>query len=197
MLIDLQRCVACDACTMACRQEKGSERGLLFAKVLKYETGDYPDSRLGYLPVLCNHCGNPPCVEVCPSGATKKLEDGIVVVDQALCVGCRNCLLACPYGARNGFLSLETYFPGYRTPFEELKSRDRLPKKVDKCDFCVERLGDGRLPACVEACPTEARIFGNLDDQNGPVNRLLAERNYFCLRPELDTRPSVYYLRPK
>jgi phenylacetyl-CoA:acceptor oxidoreductase subunit 1 len=125
------------------------------------------------------------------------MENGIVVVDQVLCIGCRNCLLACPYGARNGFLSLETYFPGYRTPFEKLKSRDHLERKVDKCDFCVDRLQDGRLPACVEACPTEARIFGDMNDPDGPINRLLAERNHFCLRPELGTGPSVYYLRLK
>lgn len=195
MVIDLRRCVACDACTMACRQEKGTARGLLFSRVVKYETGEFPDSRLNYLPVLCNHCDNPPCVEVCPAEATRKLENGIVVVERDLCIGCQNCVLACPYGARNGFLKVETYFPGYQTPFEALKGGTRPANKVAKCDFCQSRLEDGRLPACVEACPTDARIFGDLNDPESEVSRLLAERPSFCLGPELDTRPAVYYVR--
>ena len=103
MVIDLKRCIGCDACTIACRQAKATSKGILFAKLFKYERGRYPHAKLEYLPVLCMHCAEPPCEEVCPTGATRKQDDGIVVVDSEKCIGCKYCIIACPYGARNAF----------------------------------------------------------------------------------------------
>lgn len=194
MIIDLKRCVACDACTIACRQASGTVHGVLLCKVLKYETGDYPESRLRYLPVMCNHCDNPPCAEVCPAGAVQKLRNGIVTIDPDLCIGCQSCALACPYGARTGFKSLETYFAGSKTPFEEAWEDLHPAKKMKKCNFCLDRLAAGREPACVEACPGDARVFGNLNDPGSRASRLLAERRSFRLRTELGLGPAVYYL---
>ncbi len=195
MVIDLVRCVACDACTMACRQAKATGPDVLLAKVLKYEVGRYPNSRLGYLPILCNQCDRPACVEVCPRGAAQKLDNGVVVIDQDKCVGCQACVVACPYGARSGFKPVAYYFSGHQTPFEELRARENRTGKVQKCDFCIDRVNLGRQPACVEACPAEARIFGDLNDPESRVSRLSTQAGSFRLRPELETGPAVFYLR--
>jgi len=194
MVIDLKRCIACDACTMACRQAKATSRGILFARIFKYERGTYPYAKMSCLPVLCMHCAEPPCREVCPTGATKRREDGIVVVDSEKCIGCKHCIIACPYGARNAFRGETDYFEGQKTPFEVEKEREHLPGTAEKCDFCVERLQEGRMPACVEACVGDARIFGDLNDKESEASKLIAKRGGFQLNPELGTDPSVYYL---
>ena len=194
MVIDLKRCIGCDACTIACRQAKATSKGILFTKIFKYERGKYPHARLGYLPVLCMHCAEPPCAEVCPTGATRKQDDGIVMVDREKCIGCKYCIIVCPYGARNAFRGGVDYFNGQRTPFEIERARDHLPGTAEKCDFCAERVLEGREPACVEACVGDARIFGDLNDRESKVSRLIGKRGGFQLNPELGTDPAVYYL---
>jgi molybdopterin-containing oxidoreductase family iron-sulfur binding subunit len=194
MVIDLKRCIGCDACTIACRQAKATSKGILFAKLFKYERGRYPHAKLEYLPVLCMHCAEPPCEEVCPTGATRKQDDGIVVVDSEKCIGCKYCIIACPYGARNAFRGRVDYFDGQRTPFEAEREKDHIPGTAEKCDFCVERVLEGREPACVEACVGDARIFGDLNDKESDVSRLITQRGGFQVNPELGTDPSVYYL---
>ena len=194
MVIDLKRCVGCDACTIACRQAKATSKGVLFAKVFKYERGKYPHARLGFLPVLCMHCAEPPCEKVCPTGATEKRRDGMVVVDAEKCIGCKYCIIACPYGARNAFRVRLSYFEEQKTPFEVERERDHILGTAEKCDFCVERVGEGKEPACVTACTGEARFFGDLNDKESEVARLIAEKGGFQLNPELGTDPSVYYL---
>lgn len=141
--------------------------------------------------VLCNHCDHPPCVRVCPTKATFKRADGIVMMDFHRCIGCRYCMAACPYGSR----SFNYFDP--RTKFVDIPNPEfptRMKGVVEKCNFCVERLAEGKLPACVEACPEKAMTFGDLGDPNSEVSRLLRENFTIKRKPELGTRPMVYYL---
>ncbi len=196
MVIDLSRCVGCHACAMACKAEHGTPPGDWWSKVLTVETGKYPSARLTYVPVLCMHCDNPPCVDVCPTGASYKRPDGIVVVNYDACMGCRYCEAACPYDARNFLDSIKPYYAGQAfTPYEQLMYAQHQVGVVEKCDFCLERFNKGQVPACVEACPGYARFFGDLNDPNSEVATLIAERHAYQLKPELGTNPSVYYLR--
>jgi molybdopterin-containing oxidoreductase family iron-sulfur binding subunit len=141
------------------------------------------------------HCNEAPCVEVCPSGASQKRADGIVFVDPDQCVGCRACVMACPYAARYYQDRERTYFSDHPpTPFE----RERYPAHpkgiVEKCDFCRHRLERGAEPACVANCMCKARTFGDLDDPESEVSQLIRDQKGFQLNAELGTEPSVYYL---
>ena len=140
--------------------------------------------------VLCNHCDNPPCVSVCPTQATFKREDGIVMMDYHRCIGCRYCMAACPYGSR----SFNWRDP---RPFIDEVNPDfptRTRGVVEKCNFCQERLAEGLLPACVEACPEKALLFGDLEDPDSEVREIL--RSHYAIRrkPSLGTQPAVYYV---
>ncbi|MBT3550419.1 MAG: 4Fe-4S dicluster domain-containing protein [Rhodospirillaceae bacterium] len=196
MVIDLKRCIGCYGCQLSCKAENGTPPGVFFARVLKQVSGKYPTVQNTFLPVLCNHCDDPPCVEVCPTGAAFVWEeDGIVDVDHDKCVGCRTCMLACPYSQR--FFNDETrpYFgEGGATPFETARASHHQTGVILKCNLCRDRVRDGGKPACVENCPTVARIFGDFDDPNSEVSHLIKERGGFPLRPEKGTKPRVYYL---
>lgn len=195
MVIDLKRCVGCYACQLSCKAEHGTPSGVFFARVLKQEEGKYPVVSKTFLPVLCNHCEDPPCVEVCPTGASFVWEDGTVDIDADLCVGCRTCMLACPYSNRYYNDGERTYYDGQGlTPYEEAKTSQHQTNVVMKCNFCKHRVREGKEPACVANCPTIARHFGDLDDPASNVNRLIKERGGFVLQPEKGTKPSVYYL---
>ena len=195
MVIDLKRCIACYGCQLACKAENGTPPGVFFARVLKHEEGQFPTVRQLFLPVLCNHCEEPPCVEVCPTGASSKDEEnGIVSIDPDMCVGCRSCMMACPYSNRYLNDKPQHYFPQGPTPYEERRTAGHQTDVVMKCNFCKDRLAAGKEPACVANCVTVARIFGDLDDPNSEVSRLIKERGGFPLHPELGTKPSVYYL---
>jgi molybdopterin-containing oxidoreductase family iron-sulfur binding subunit len=198
MLIDLKRCIGCDACTVACRQENGTPSNILYARVYRQEIGTYPHTKRVFLPVLCNHCEDPPCLKACPSHAIYKKDDGTVLVDEEKCCGSRACLSACPYGAMFFWEGDGGYFPNATTPYEEFHRRDRYPKTAMKCTFCHHRLGQGLEPACVVTCPTECRIFGDLDDPASKPSRYLKERvptvTPIPLRPDAKTRPNVLYL---
>jgi molybdopterin-containing oxidoreductase family iron-sulfur binding subunit len=199
MVLDLARCIGCNACTVSCQMENGSPPGVYLARVYTEEKGTYPDVTTTYVPALCNHCEDAPCVTVCPTGASYKRDDGIVLVDSDKCIGCRYCMMACPYSnrfyLRRGLLDGGYY--GQRTPFEEHKWSKFTERTVVKCTFCVHRVDQGLEPACVVTCPTEARIFGDLDDPDSRVSRLIRERNGKQPMPEAGTNPSVYYLEEK
>lgn len=204
MVIDLRRCVGCDACTIACKQENHTPPGVAYNVVIKTEIGSYPSVRKAFLPRPCMQCEKPPCVKVCPVAATyKRSEDGIVAIDYERCIGCRYCMTACPYGARS-FDFGENY---YEEPnlFEKIPAREygrewpREPGRspignVRKCHFCLHRLEQGLEPACVQTCMGRARIFGDLADPESEVARLVISRKGFRLKEELGTGPSVYYL---
>jgi Fe-S-cluster-containing dehydrogenase component len=140
--------------------------------------------------VFCNHCDNPPCVRVCPAGATWKRDDGIVAIDEHRCIGCRYCVAACPYGSR----SFNWTDPRPHIAHIDAAYPTRTAGVVEKCTFCEERLAAGRLPACVEACPERALLFGDLGDPSSEVRRVLDARFSIRRKPELGTRPQLYYV---
>jgi len=142
------------------------------------------------LPVLCNHCENPPCVRVCPTKATFKRADGIVMMDYHRCIGCRFCMAACPYGSRSmNYRDPLPFIPRLNPDFPT-----RTKGVVEKCNFCEERLARGGLPACVMVCKEKALVFGDLEDRGSDIRRLLDGRFSIRRRPELGTGPQVYYL---
>lgn len=195
MVIDLKRCIGCDACTVACRQEQGTPPEVLFARVYRRDIGTFPYTKRFFLPVLCNHCEDPPCVKACPSHAIHKTADGTVIIDENKCCGSRACVSACPYGAMFFQEDGHTYFPQATTPYEEYHIRKRKPLTAMKCNFCHHRLEANLEPACVVTCPTDCRIFGDLDDGNSKPNLYIKQRGGtpMQLRPEAGTRPKVLY----
>ena len=174
MVIDVRRCIGCHACTVACKSEFDIAFGVNRSWVEYVEKGVYPNVGRSFLPRLCNHCSEPPCVYVCPTNATyKRKTDGIVVIDQGVCIGCKYCVQACPYDARH----LDPY-TGW----------------ADKCDFCIHRVSQGVEPSCVSTCVGGARIFGDLNDPESEVSKLIAENRVTVLRDEMGTFPNVYYI---
>jgi len=195
LVIDLKRCVGCNACTLACKQEHGTPDGIHYARVINREVGTYPDMTRTFLPVLCNHCDDPPCEKACPTGATYVRPDGIVMIEEKKCIGCRACAVACPYMHRHfvsrGMLHKDR---DADNPYAEVKLAAFREGTMTKCNLCAHRIDQGLEPACVVTCPTEARIFGDLDDEDGSLQKLIRERDGWSLMPEAETKPSVVYL---
>ena len=177
MVVDLRKCIGCQACTVSCSMENVPPIGQFRTIVSQYEVKnvDKPGQPVGnfMLPRLCNHCDNPPCIPVCPVQATYQQEDGVVLIDNEICVGCGYCVQACPYDAR--FINKET-------------------KTADKCTFCYHRVKVGLLPACVESCVGGARIFGDVRDPNSEVSKLIDTNDVKVLRPEMNTKPHNFYI---
>ncbi len=196
MVIDLKRCVGCYGCQIACKAEHGTPPGVFNTRVVKQEIGEYPTVNLVSLPVGCNHCSDAPCVASCPTGASFVWEDsGIVDIDPDKCVGCRSCMMACPYSNRY-FVSERLDYYGDKGPtiIEAYWNAKTQLGVVRKCNFCRDRIMEGKEPACVANCPAIARHIGDISDPTSEVSRLIKERGGFTLQPEKGTGPNVYYL---
>lgn len=196
MGIEVEKCIGCGKCIEACKIENDVPKEPFFFRtwveryVIKNDTSVVVESltpgrrhaketieekdmlKSFFVPKTCNQCANPPCVQVCPVGATFSTEEGVVLVDRDRCIGCRYCIQACPYGAR--YLHPET-------------------RTADKCTFCYHRVVKGLLPACVEVCPTQARIFGDLKSKASQLVRFQRMSKVHVLKPQLNTEPKVYY----
>jgi tetrathionate reductase subunit B len=215
-IVDLRRCTGCRSCTVACKSEMDTPLGSFRAAVYEEVVGKYPKSEKLFLPRLCNHCegnkedGIPPCIKDCPEypkdrrqyitpdgkkiryrgGATYKRPDGMVLFENELCTGCGKCINACPYGARS---------------FDKLliSGKDSTKNGITKCTFCQHRVDNGVVPACVNICPPRARIFGDLNDPNSQVSKLVKEfgllenRDQTTLLPKENTVPMLFYIDPE
>ena len=200
MAIDLRRCVGCQTCAIACKMSNNLPKDMMWLKVkdqsgttLDVATGEGKNLSMQYTPVNCMHCENPACVTACPTGATYKREDGIVAIDTDKCIGCRTCITACPYTDVRQYNAKE---PEYQVDFA-LGAADAPVHKyntVSKCTLCAGRVGRDEVPYCVEACPARARIFGDLDDPNSEISKVIASRETMRLLEEKGTEPNVYYL---
>ena len=205
MVADLRRCVGCQTCTASCKLTNATPPGVEWRKVLDIETGEYPDVRRTYVPVGCMHCDEPPCLDVCPSTATRKRADGIVTIDYDICIGCAYCAVACPYQARYKVTKRDFAYDRENTS-EEAREDPKRMGVAQKCTFCVERIDFGlengltpgidpdATPACVNSCIADALAFGDLDDPNSNVSRLLAENKSFRMHEELGTGPGFHYI---
>jgi len=196
MGVQIERCIGCGRCVWACKTENHVPEEPFFFRTWVERYIVYSDNEVSvdspeggirgfekkatekqilrsfFVPKLCNQCENPPCVQVCPVGATFRTDDGVVLVDEEYCIGCRYCIQACPYGAR------------YLHPEKHV---------ADKCTFCYHRVVKGLAPACVEVCPTQARIFGDLKGRASPLVRFMRMNKVDVLKPYLNTEPKVYY----
>jgi len=222
MVIDLHRCSGCSACIIACKSENNLQEGVAWSSKITRTVGKFPNVNYYYLPTLCNHCDNAPCVKGCPTSAMHKDENGLTVHDPDKCIGCRYCMARCPYGAisfnweephqswQDEIPLIEgvtasakemvdntggNALPYYNPEGDETYARVRPKGVVEKCNFCNHRVQNGELPYCVEACPANARIFGDLDDPESDVSKILGQFQAFRLREELGTEPRVFYVR--
>ena len=207
--LNLSICIGCRKCAEACHKENNHDRpsGNSYIRVLEMDKGsldvesgnaDYdhpvPQPDKFYMPVQCQQCDHPPCVNVCPVEATWKEDDGVVVVDYNWCIGCRYCEAACPYHARR-FNWTKPEVPAEEINPNQgyLSNRIRPQGVIEKCTYCLHRTREGRLPACLEACPTGARVFGNLLDPNSEISYVLRTKRVFVLKEELGTQPQFFY----
>jgi Fe-S-cluster-containing dehydrogenase component len=194
MVVDLRKCVGCTACVVACKSEHNTPSGIFQTTVLDKEMGKYPKCIRVFVPVLCNHCDEPTCVDVCPTKASYKQDNGVVNIDYEKCIGCAACVEHCPYQVRTLVQDNRVLFPDGVSTFEKPVHR-KIPNNVaTKCDFCYHRLDAGKQPVCSEICPTEARVCGDLDDPNSEASQLIKKWKAWTMLPEKGTRPRVFYI---
>ena len=221
MVINLNNCVGCAACDIACKSENNVPENFHWSNHLIETSGTFPDVRYRYIPVLCNHCDNAPCVEVCPTNAMHKDANGMTLHDADMCIGCQACALACPYEAiyynhrkpHRRYRDESSALPGRLASGKETAEKTKTPIPyynpdrastykgvrpkgiVEKCTFCDHRVKEGKLPWCVVSCPSNARIFGDLNNPQSEVRKLLGKHAPKVLQKHKGTRPNVYYIR--
>jgi len=223
MVIDLQRCTGCGGCILSCKNENNVQMGVAWSSKINRTVGTFPNVRYEYIPTLCNHCENAPCVRSCPTKAMHKGYGGITKHTPNKCIGCKTCLAVCPYdiphpntvdphrfwkddtalmdGTSSGRevaskVGADT-IPYYNPEKEQMAEGGGLRYKgiAEKCTFCDHRVEHGKLPYCVESCPADARIFGDLNDPDSDVSKLLARYRPWRLKEEVGTEPKVFYIR--
>ncbi len=212
MLVDLNKCIGCAACVMACKIENGTQHGVYWCNLhYKEEVGisaysDKMQMRRKFRPYACHHCRNAECMKICPTGATHYLEDGTVTVDMDVCIGCHKCVDACPYQARMFNYKDPLKNPAYSivepyrsaeeilTPFEMRNASKHKFHTAEKCVFCKDRRAKGEQTACVETCPTRARVFGRIDDPESDLNKEITRLGAVPDLPDngMNTGPSYY-----
>ncbi len=205
MVIDVNRCVGCQTCTIACKQTNDTLPGVQWRQVLDVESGTFPDVERLFLVVGCQHCAEPPCVPVCPTGATAQRADGLITMDYDLCIGCAYCAVACPYQARTIVHEQGWYF-GKETIQERVVAHEDRLGVAQKCTFCVEKIDEAKekgltpgvdldvTPACAASCISQAIRFGDFNDPDSNVSQLVAKNDYFQMHAELGTDPQIKYL---
>lgn len=177
MIHDENLCIGCQGCSVACRNENEVTDGVYRLQVHSKISGNFPNLKMDFERKSCVMCENSPCVDVCPTGASFKTDNGVVLLDHSLCVSCKYCILACPYDAR------------YVDP---------ISHEIGKCTFCYEnRTSKGEMPACVSVCPTDALVFGDANDPNSEVSKLLAKKSVDYPKAEFGTKPSLAFIKNK
>ncbi len=195
MAVDLDKCTGCKVCENVCREENNvpfygdsadeKRYNAYWLRVADIES-ELPGAETRHMPIMCQHCDDAPCIEVCVTKASFKRDDGIVLVDEHRCIGCRYCVYACPYKARSIIFKKNENVTNPNVPA-------MMVGVATKCSFCVQRIDQGKKPACVEKCPHEALTFGNMNDPNSEVAKIIATGNVKVLRPEKRVGPGVFY----
>lgn len=207
MVIDTLRCVGCYSCMISCKEEHFLPPNVFYNRVLVGESGRFPRVRKHILPAICNHCNDPACVKACPTGASFIRDDGLVDIDHDKCMGCRYCLISCPYQQRTYVDEIRGYYLNQGLTEYEKFGQGRFQKgTVVKCNFCKDKIDAGlergltpgvdreATPACVVGCPAGARYFGDLDDPQSEVSMLIIEKKAAQHHPDFATDPCIYYI---
>ena len=206
MVADLRRCVGCQTCTASCKHANATPPGVQWRAVLDMESGEFPHVSRTFVPVGCQHCSQPPCMFVCPTTATRQRDDGIVTIDYDLCMGCGYCIVACPYQARYKYTQQNYAYGASKLESEAVRYDPNRIGVATKCTYCVDRIDAGirngltpgkdpeATPACVNSCIAKALYFGDIEDPESEVSKLILENQTFRMHEELGAEPGFYYL---